>query len=125
MKIYNEPQILKFKKDLYLYRYGYKIEGKSVFYLKSGKVQIKYNLGKGKDFIFILNEGSLFGLFETLSGLERRITEAKFLEDSILFLWTKDEFITELTINQDLGIKTISFLSNILREINRKIQELS
>lgn len=123
MTIYNKPQILKFKQDHILYRYGYKVEGKCIFFLKTGKVQIKYNLGKGKEFVFILTEGALFGIFETLSGLERRVTEAKFLEDSVLFLWTKDEFITEVSINQELGMKTITFLSSVLREINKKIQE--
>jgi len=125
MDNYTKAKVFKFKKDHILYKYGNKIKGESIFYLKSGKVQTKYNLGRGKKFILISDQGSLFGIFETLSGLDKRITEVKFLEDSIVFLWTKDDFLMDTSINQDLGMKSISFLSSVLRNINQKIQETS
>ena len=122
------PQIsrakcLKFKKDHLLYRENDPIKGLSIFYIKKGKVQLKYALTGKKTLAISVPQGGLFGLFEALSGINARISSAVFQEDSIVYLWNKEDFVTEVSIVPELGLKAIIFMSSFLRTLNREIQK--
>ncbi len=114
----------RFKKDHILYSEGYPIKGKSIFLIRKGYVEIGYKLKNDKVLKIVIPEGGFFGIFEALGELEYRITEAKTVEESEISIWDKDDFITASSMNPELGLKSIVFLSTYLRTLNHKIQEL-
>lgn len=113
----------KFNKGHLLYKEGDQISGKSIFMVKTGKVQITYLLKNNMELRFYIKPGGLFGVIEALSDEDIRITNARFLEDSVVYLWNKDDFVIDSGMIAELGVKSISFLSTMLRAINQKIQE--
>lgn len=117
-KIYN------FKKNSILYNAGDEISKQAVGLLKEGKAEIIYKLSNGKLLKIIIPKYGLLGILETVSNEDTRITKVKFLEDSKMYFWTKEEFILDSSINPELGMKSIGFLSAFLRTINKKIQEV-
>jgi len=116
--------VYKFKKDHILYNEGDPIKGNSIFLLKKGHGQIIYNLKHDKKLILDIPVGSIFGLFETISNEEYRITKVKFIEESIVSMWQKEDFLINISMIPELGLKSIVCLSAFLRTLNQKIQEI-
>lgn len=113
-----------FQKGHILYKEGDKISGNSIFLIKSGMAEIKYRLNNGKIIKFKIPSGGFAGIFETLAEEKVRSTEVEFIEDSLIFMWDKENFDNDVSIIQELGMKSIGFLSTFLRTLNHKIQEL-
>jgi CRP-like cAMP-binding protein len=120
----SQAKCFKFKKNHALYKENDPVKGLSIFYIKKGKVQLKYALNNNKTLAINVPQGGLFGLFEALNDNPSRITSAEFLEDSIIYLWNKEDFLTEVSIVPELGMKAIIFLSSFLRSLNKEIQKV-
>lgn len=123
------PPIIKnkvydYKKNDILYRTYDQVNNQSIFFLKEGKAEITYRLNNQKLLKVIIPQYGILGILESVTDENIRLTEVKFLEDSKLYSWDKDEFILNASINPELGMKSIGFLSAFLRTINQKIQEV-
>lgn len=117
-------KVYDYKKDDILYRTYDKIEKQSIFFIKEGKAEITYRLNDQKLLKITVPQYGILGILESVLEENFRLTEVRFLEDSILYAWDKDEFILNASINPELGMKSIGFLSAFLRTINQKIQEV-
>src|SRR4030042_2277147 len=117
-KVYN------FKKNDILYKKGDNINNQSIYFIKEGKAEITYMLNNQKLLKIIIPKYGILGILESVTDENIRLSEVKFLEDSKLYSWDKDEFILNASINPELGMKSIGFLSAYLRTINQKIQEV-
>ncbi len=115
--------IYNYKKNDILYKAGDKVSNQSIFFIKEGKAEIKYRLNNEKILKLVIPQYGILGILESVTDENIRIAEVKFLEDSKLYSWDKDEFILNASINPELGMKSIGFLSAYLRTINQKIQE--
>jgi CRP-like cAMP-binding protein len=120
----SQAKCFKFNKNHTLYKDKDPVQGLSIFYIKKGKVQIKYTLNNNKTLAINIPQGGLFGLFEALNDDPLRLTSAEFIEDSIIYLWNKEDFLTEVSIVPELGMKAIIFLSSFLRSLNKEIQKV-
>ena len=114
----------KFKKGHILYKSGNTIKDNSVFLVKEGLVEFNYKLYKNKMFNVKIPSGGIFGLFEAMSEEEKRIADVKILEDTILYMWTKEDFLMTANMISELGMKAIGFMSAFLRAVNKTIQEI-
>lgn len=117
-------KVYKFKKGHVLYKAGNIIKDYSVFLVKEGMAELCYNLGKDKNFKVKITEGGIFGLFEVMSMQNKRIAEVKFIENTTLYMWTKEDFLMNANMISELGMKAIVFMSAFLRTINKTIQEI-
>lgn len=116
-------QSYKFSKDHYLYKSGDPIKGLSVFFIKKGNAEIIYKLKGNKELIVEVPSGGFLGIFETLADKDKRITTAKFIDDTIVYCWNKEDFLNNVSVVSELGLKSVAFLSAFLRTLNIKIQE--
>ncbi len=116
--------IYNYKKNDILYKEGDKVSNQSIYFIKEGKAEIKYKLNNEKILKIVIPQYGILGILESVTDENIRIAEVKFLEDSKLYSWDKDEFILNASINPELGMKSIGFLSAYLRTINQKIQEV-
>ena len=114
----------KFNKGHILYKPGNIIKDNSVFLIKEGLAEFNYQLNRGKIFKVKIPSGGIFGLFEVMSGEKKRVAEVKFLEDTVLYMWKKEDFLMSASMISELGMKAIGFMSAFLRSINIKIQDL-
>jgi CRP-like cAMP-binding protein len=122
-KIINS-ECYKFKKGHVLYEDGNPIKGKSIFLVKSGKVDIIYKLKNEKELKITIPEGGIFGAFECFSNINYRISKAVITEDSVICLWGKADFLMEASMSPELGLKTIAFLSSFLRTLNQIVANI-
>ena len=119
-----KAQILQFPKNHTLYKEGDPVLGLSILYLKKGKVELSYRINNKKNLKIEINEGNIFGLFEALSSGQKRITSAEVIEESVIWLWKKDDFLLNSNVISELGLKAIFCLSNLLRTVNQTIKDL-
>ncbi len=119
-----KAKTFNYKKNHILYKEGEHIEGNSIFLIIKGKAEIKYKLKNKKEIKIIIKSGGFIGILENLTNKKYRITDAKFLEESKVCLWEKEDFLTQVSMVSDLGMKSIAFLSALLRTLNHKIQEM-
>lgn len=117
-KIYN------YKKNDILYKEGDEITKQTVGLIKEGKAEVIYKLKNGRLLKITIPRFGFLGILEGISNEDVRITKIKFLENSKVYFWNKEEFILDSSINPELGMKAIGFLSAFLRTINKKIQEV-
>lgn len=117
-------KVYEYKKDDILYRAYDQVDNQSIFFIKEGKAEITYRLNDQKILKIIVPQYGILGILESVLDENIRLTEVRFLEDSKLYAWDKDEFILNASINPELGMKSIGFLSAFLRTINQKIQEV-
>jgi hypothetical protein len=119
-----KSKIYNFKKNDVLYDIGDEITKHAVGLLKEGKAEIIYKLKNEKSLNIVISKFGFLGILESVSNEDYRISKVKFLEDSKMYFWNKEEFILDSSINPELGMKAIGFLSAFLRTINKKIQEV-
>ncbi len=119
-----KSKIYNFKKNDILYDIGDEITKHAVGLLKEGKAEIIYKLKNEKSLNIVISKFGFLGILESVSNEDYRISKVKFLEDSKMYFWNKEEFILDSSINPELGMKAIGFLSAFLRTINKKIQEV-
>jgi CRP-like cAMP-binding protein len=117
-------KIYKFKKGHILYKKGDPVLGLSILFLSKGKIEIKYKINETKTLRATIFEGNVIGLFEALSSNQTRITTATVLEDSVIWLWKKEDFLLNSNIISELGFKSVFCLSKYLRTINQTIEEI-
>jgi CRP-like cAMP-binding protein len=113
-----------FKKGHVLYKEGEPITKNIMGLIVSGKVSVTYRLEGGKTIKFIVPAGGFVGIFEVLSGQTAWLTDAEVIEDSTISFWLKDDFILDVSMVPELGMKSIVYLSTFLRTLNKKIQEI-
>ena len=120
----NSSKCFLFKKDHVLFKDGDTISGKSVFLIKEGKAELRYKFKHNKEISFIIPSGGFLGIFENFAEQQVRITSVRFIEDSKVYSWEKEDFLSSVTIIPELGIKSVTFLSSFLRTLNQKMKEL-
>lgn len=120
----NNAKNYLYKNRTKLYSDGDNIKKNCVYYIYDGKVKITYKLKTNKDFEIIIPSGGFPGIFEIMTDNNVRIMDATVIEDSKICVWDTENFITDLSVIPELGIKCIAFLSSFLRTLNTKIQEL-
>ena len=123
------PPILKnkvkfFNKGHVLYNIGDKIDSFAVGLIINGKAELAFKLNNDKIFKIIIPKFGFLGILESVGIENLRLTKVTILENSKIYFWNKDEFIFESSINPELGMKSIKFLSVFLRTINLKVQEV-
>ena len=117
-------KIYKFNKGHILYDIDENINEQAVGLIINGKAEFVYKLLDDKLFKIIIPKFGFIGILECIANEKARLTKVTLLEDSSIYFWNKDEFIFESSINPELGMKSIRFLSVFLRTINLKIQEV-
>lgn len=114
-KKYNKGKIILFEQDL----------GSSLFIIVSGKVKISILSDKGKEIILAeIGEGAFFGEMALLDGLPRSANVTA-LEDTEVLVLKREDFLTHLKNNPEVGIKLLSVLTQRLRHADRQIESLA
>ena len=114
-----------FKQGHILYKDGDLIKNGSIFFIQKGKAEIRYMLKNKKEIKLVIPSGGFLGIIESLAEGSTRVTTAKFLEESTVMMWNKEDFFTDVSIIPELGIKSIAFLSTYLRTLNQELQEIA
>jgi hypothetical protein len=117
-------KIYKFEKDHILFDFGDKINDQAVGLILDGKAQFTYKLKNNRFLKMTIPKYGFIGIIESIANEPARLSKITFLEKSKIYFWNKDEFIFESSINPELGMKSIKFLSVFLRTINLKVQEI-
>ncbi|MGB9601516.1 MAG: cyclic nucleotide-binding domain-containing protein [Limisphaerales bacterium] len=93
--------------------------GTGLYLIKSGKVQILSNIGKGEEKIFAtLGDGEVFGEMAIVEN-ENRSATAKAIEDSVLYFIPRDVALAVLERSPKLALSMLREISRRLREFNR------
>lgn len=100
-------------------------EGDALFIINRGRVKVAKFSGEGKEFILaILGTGDFFGDMSLLDGKPRSATVVA-VEDTDVSIIRRQDFLTLVQENPQMGIKLLEALSLRLREANRKIGNLA
>lgn len=111
---YKEGSVIYFEGD----------EGKEIYILKSGRiVLISKALDTGEEIREEIKTGEFFGVKSVLGGYNREET-AQVLTDSVVLVFTQDEFEKLITKNFEILMKLLRVFSNQLRRIGKKVREL-
>ena len=123
------PPILKnkifdFNKGHVLYDIGDRINEQAVGLIIDGKAELLYKLNNNKLFKITIPRYGFLGILESIGNQNLRLTKVTLLDNSKIYFWNKEEFVFESSINPELGMRSIRFLSVFLRTINLKVQDI-
>ena len=94
--------------------------GNNVYIIKDGRVQVSKKINGREFLIGILSKGEIFGEMTIIDEKPRSAT-IKALEQTILKVFKRDEFLKILQEDREVSITILSSLFNRLREANVKI----
>ncbi|MBI2252946.1 MAG: Crp/Fnr family transcriptional regulator [Armatimonadetes bacterium] len=96
----------------------------TIYTIKSGLVKISKLSPDGKEIILvILSQGEIFGEM-TIMGEEFRDVEAKAMEDTLLCVSKKDDFLNILRKNPKFSFSITKLISFRLKQIEAKLENL-
>lgn len=99
--------------------------GGTLFFIVKGKVKVSRSSNDGREVILnLLGEHDFFGEMSILDGDSRSATVSA-VEDSVLFILKRDDFLSFLTKYPGIAIALITELTARLREANLQIKSLS
>lgn len=98
-------------------------EGKTMFFIKEGEVQIKKRAGKKDRVLAVFTKGDFFGEISMLTG-KPRSASAVAKEDSILIEIDKDKFEAILKENPKFGLEMIKKMAERLYRTDLILENL-
>lgn len=111
-----------FKAGDYVYRLGDAVGKDAIFYVISGKVELRRKLKDGFDFLYPVVEGDTFGVVSAMAGKPRE-QDALVLQDAKLYCWAPDAFESAVSLYIEFARLSIQHLSRYLRGVNRALSQ--
>ena len=110
----------EYKKQKYIYHIG--DEADDIYILKSGRVKIEYNYKTAKTIIKnVLTAGDLFGEI-SLTGENHRIDSAITMENTELYVLSRQEFYRQMKFQNNLGPYIINLLGARIIAMEHKVE---
>jgi len=90
-----------------------------VFFLLSGRVEVRSTARDPGIARSTLGPGEVCGAAEPYAGVRHRQHQARALQDCVVYRWNRKSFDDAMGIYQELATQVIRTLSQRLRELNR------
>lgn len=115
--LFNDGKEVFFERGSVIYKKGDKILDDAIYYIKDGLVTLRINKKNGEKVKVYRQRGEIFGIDESLV-LTERILDAIADENTIVYIWNKNDFFLNTAINWELSLYSIRSLSSFLRILN-------
>lgn len=115
--LFKDGKEIFFERGSVIYKKGDKILDDAIYYIKDGLVTLRINKKNGEKVKVYRQRGEIFGIDESLV-LTERILDAIADENTIVYIWNKNDFFLNTAINWELSLYSIRSLSSFLRILN-------
>ena len=95
----------------------------TMYFIKEGKVEISKNMGDAEQVLAFLGPNDFFGEMALLSKTPRSAT-AKAVNDTVVVVFNRKQFVTLLKTRGEIILKIIEVLIQRLKEANDTIRKL-
>jgi CRP-like cAMP-binding protein len=112
----NGKEIL-FERGITLYSKNDIIKDNAIYYIKEGLITLRILKKNGDKIKVYRQRGDLFGLEDAIT-MDYRFLDAIAEENTIVYSWSKTDFILNTSINWELSLYAIRSLSSFLRILN-------